>query len=302
MEAYARGELRPGSDQLVDAGTQDRRPVVVVGATGKTGRAVAEALLARRVPVRAAVRPGRESAAPDGTRPVAVDLVTGQGLAAALDGARAAYHLAPNVHPDEVGIADRVADAAAAADLPQLVFHSVLRPDDPRMPHHLRKAQAEALLREALGERLTVLRPAAYHQNLLGQARSGMLTVPYSLDAPFTNVDLDDVAQVAADALLGAHTGLTLDLAGPEVLTVRQMTEEAAAALGRPVSDARISLAQWLTGPGATLSDQARDDLVAMFTAYDEGGLVGDSTVLPELLGRASTTWATRVSRCAVAH
>jgi len=302
MEAYARGELRPGSDESVDAGTQDRRPVVVVGATGKTGRAVTDALLARRVPVRAAVRPGRESAAPDGTTPVAVDLVTGHGLSAALDGARAAYHLAPNVHPDEVGIADRVADAAAAADLPRLVFHSVLRPDDPRMPHHLRKAQAEALLREALGEWLTVLRPAAYHQNLLGQACSGMLTVPYSLDAPFTNVDLDDVAQVAADALLGAHTGLTLDLAGPQVLTVRQMSVEAAAALGRPVSDVRISLAQWLTGPGAHLTDRARNDLAAMFIAYDEGGLVGDSTVLPELLGRASTTWATRVSRWAVEH
>ncbi len=165
------------------------------------------------------------------------------------------------------------------------------------MPHHLRKAEAEALLREALGERLTVLRPAAYHQNLLGQARSGMLAVPYSLDAPFTNVDLDDVAQVAADALLGAHAGLTLDLAGPEVLTTRQMTEEAAAALGRPVSDTRISLADWVTGPGAALAAQARDDLVAMFAAYDEGGLVGDTTVLPRLLGRASTTWATRVSR-----
>ena len=89
----------------------------------------------------------------------------------------------------------RVADAAAAAGPARLVFHSVLRPDDARMPHHLRKAEAEALLREALGERLTVLRPAAYHQNLLGQARSGMLAVPYSLDAPFTNVDLDDVAR-----------------------------------------------------------------------------------------------------------
>ena len=134
----------------------------------------------------------------------------------------------------------------------------MLHPDDPRMPHHLRKAEAEVVLREALGERLTVLRPAAYHQNLLGQARTGMLSVPYSLDAPFTNVDLDDVADVAADALLGAHPGLTLDLAGPEVLTTRQMTEEAAAALGRPVSDTHVSLAEWLSGPGAELDEQAR--------------------------------------------
>ena len=205
------------------------------------------------------------------------------------------YHLAPNVHPDEVGIAARVADTAAAADLPRLVFHSVLRPDDARMPHHLRKAEAEALLREALGERLTVLRPAAYHQNLLGQARSGMLAVPYGLDAPFTNVDLDDVAQVAADALLGAHTGLTLDLAGPEVLTTRQMTEQAAAALDRPVNSMRISLAQWRTGPGAALSDQASNDLEAMFAAYDEGGLVGDPAPLAAALRRPPTTWAEKV-------
>ena len=177
----------------------------------------------------------------------------------------------------------------------------MLHPDDPRMPHHLRKAEAEVVLREALGERLTVLRPAAYHQNLLGQARTGMLSVPYSLDAPFTNVDLDDVAQVAADALLGAHAGLTLDLAGPEVLTTRQMTEEAAAALGRPVSDTRITAGAVAVRPGRRARPtRPGNDLAAMFTAYDEGGLVGDPSVLAGLLGRdADGPWATSVCRSA---
>ena len=271
--------------------------VTVIGATGKTGRAVAAALVARDVPVRAAVRPGREAAAPAGTTAVAIDLVTGRGLEAALAGASAAYHLAPNMHPNEVAMAARVATAATAAGLPRLVFHSVLHPDDARMPHHLRKADAETELRAALGERLTVLRPAAYHQNLAGQAHSGMLRVPYSVDAPFTNVDLIDVAEVAADALCGAHTGLTLDLAGPEVLTTRQLAEQAAAALGREVSDMRIPLEEWKAGPGAALSEQARDDLTAMFTAYDESGLTGDPAVLPGLLGRPATTWMTCLSR-----
>jgi uncharacterized protein YbjT (DUF2867 family) len=275
----------------------DDRPVLVVGATGKTGRAVAAALTSRGVAVRAAVRAGREPDAPPGTSPVPVDLATGLGLEDALSGARAAYHLAPNMHPDEVGMARRVADAAVAAGV-ELVFHSVLHPDDARMPHHLRKAQAEVVLRETLGERVTVLRPAAYHQNLVGQAHAGLLRVPYSLDAPFTNVDLDDVAEVAADALCGAHAGLTLELAGPEVLTTRQMTEEAAGALGRPVSDTRMPLADWVAGPGASLPAQVRDDLVAMFAAYDEGGLVGDPTVLAGLLGREPTSWSSRVSRC----
>ncbi len=278
------------------------RPVLVVGATGKTGRAVCAALVTAGVPVRAAVRAGREPAAPPGTTPVVVELATGQGLAAALDGARAAYHLAPNMHPDEVGIAVRVGAAAVDVGLERLVFHSVLHPGDDRMPHHLRKAEAEAVLRAALGERVTVLRPAAYHQNLVPQALSGMLSVPYSLDAPFTNVDLGDVAEVAVDALLGAHAGLTLDLAGPEVLTVRQLAEQAAAVLAREVSSVRISLQEWRSGPGATLSDQARENLTAMFTAYDDSGLTGEPTVLLGLLGRPATSWMACLSQATPTH
>ena len=90
------------------------------------------------------MRPGRESGAPSGTTPVPVDLATGLGLEEALSGARAAYHLAPNMHADEVGMAQRVAAAAVATGLDRLVFHSVLHPDDARMPHHRRKAEAEA--------------------------------------------------------------------------------------------------------------------------------------------------------------
>ncbi len=169
------------------------------------------------------------------------------------------------------------------------------------MPHHLRKAEAEAVLREALGDRLTVLRPAAYHQNLVAPALSGVLAVPYSLEAPFTNVDLDDVAEVAVAALLGAHAGLTLDLAGPEMLSTRQLAAQAATVLGRAVRGVRISVQEWRSGPGAGLSDQARDDLTAMFVAYDVSGLTGDPTLLPRLLGRPATTWVDCLSQSASA-
>ena len=289
-------------DQLVTPGTH--APVLVIGATGKTGRAVARALVAHGVPVRAACRPGREDAVPAGSAPVAVDLATGAGLGAALDGIRAVYYLAPNVHPDEVGMALRLADAAAAAGTPRVVFHSVLHPDDARMPHHLRKREAERVLRSALGDRLTILRPAAYHQNLLDQARAGVITVPYSPDAPFSNVDLGDVAQVAAAALLNPVIGGGVhDLAGPQVLTTEEMGRQAAAALGRRVEVRRISIESWLAGPGASLPAPAREALVAMFRAYDDGGLVGDPASLLGALGalgaldRPATTWVEAVSR-----
>ena len=61
-------------------------PVLVLGASGKTGRAVTRALAARGVRVRAAVRPGRPTAAvltAGAHEAVAVDLGTGHGLAEA---------------------------------------------------------------------------------------------------------------------------------------------------------------------------------------------------------------------------
>jgi uncharacterized protein YbjT (DUF2867 family) len=234
--------------------------------------------------------------------PVAVDLETGTGLEEALVGTRAAYHLAPNVHPDEVGMARRLAAAAARTDLPHLVFHSVLHPEDGRMPHHLRKAEAEGILRAAFPTRVVVLRPAAYHQNLVPAALRGELAVPYSLDAPFTTVDLDDVAEVAARVLLDPGTaGGVHDLAGPELLSTRRMADAATVALGRPVAARRLTTSEWLAGPGAGLDDDARRALLAMFAAYDDDGLVGDPRKLAILLGRPPTTWTQRLHAAAEA-
>jgi NAD(P)H dehydrogenase (quinone) len=271
------------------------RTVLVIGAAGRTGRAVARELAAAGAEVRAAVR-SRDSgprAYAAGARSISVvDLESGAGLDEALEGVEGVYHLAPNVHPDEVGIAERVGSAAARAGVQRFAFHSVLHPDDASMPHHLRKAEAEHVVRSLLPG-ATVLRPAAYHQNLLDAARSGRLAVPYSLDAPFTNVDLGDVAAAAALVLTRpGHEGLTLELAGPEMLTVRDQAAIAGDVLGVPVSVERISTESWVTGRGASLSAQARSDLLAMFAAYDHHGLVGDARTLRRLLGRSPRTWS----------
>lgn len=277
-----------------------RLRVLVVGAAGKTGRAVTWALAARGVHVRAALHSrGRSAEAyAAGARSVAVvDLVTGSGLDEALTGVDAVYHLAPNVHPDEVGIARRMAQAAVWAGVERFVFHSVLHPDDTSMTHHVRKGQAEGAIRAVLPS-ATVLRPAAYHQNLLGAALAGRMAVPYSIDSPFTTVDLGDVAEVAAEVLTCfGHEGRTHELAGPEVLSVREQAAVAGRVLGRPVEAVRIDVAEWSGGPGAGLDPQARADLIAMFASYDRAGLVGDPTALAALLGRRPTTWAEAVRR-----
>lgn len=265
--------------------------VLVTGASGKTGRAVTRALLRRGVTVRAATRVPSQWTI-DGALPVPVDMESGDGLVAALAGVSAVYHMSPNMHPDEVPMAERLAQAVRDAEVPRLVFHSILNPHHPGMPHHLRKGHAEEILRKALPG-TTVLRPGAYYQNLLAGALSGRILVPYRVDVPFTAVDLADVADVAALVITGPeHAGCTYDLVGPETLTVAEQAEQATAVLGRPVQVGSVSRDDWAAGTGADLREDARADLLAMFAVYDAEGLTGDSTVLPRLLGRPGRTWA----------
>lgn len=293
--------LRPAQSPRRSTGCDSVTVVLVIGAAGKTGHAVTRALVARGVRVRAAVRPGSQGMpyAAELASPVTVELTTGLGLRAAMAGVDAVYHLAPNVHPDEVGIAARVAESACAAGVSRFVFHSVLHPEDTSMPHHVRKAEAETVIRARLST-ATVLRPAAYGQNLLDAALAGRMAVPYSLDAPFTNVDLDDVAEVAALVLTeSGREGATYELCGPESLTVREQARIASDVLGRTVQVTQISLAEWAAGPGSAVPEPAREDLLAMFRAYDRDGLTGDATDLERLLGRPATPWHVTVERAA---
>ena len=177
-------------------------PVAVVGASGKTGRAVSAALLRRGVPVRGLVRHAGRTG--EDVAEAVVDLDTGEGLVAAFEGCAAVYLMAPNVHPDEPGLIGRALQAAREVGVGRVVLHSVLHPYASALPHHMGKAVAEEMVR-ASGLPWTALQPCAYAQNLTAGLSAaldaGRLEVPYRIDAPFTLVDLDDVAEVAATVL-----------------------------------------------------------------------------------------------------
>lgn len=265
--------------------------VTVLGATGKTGRAVLRAASARGLAVRGTSRRHVDDGG-SGVQWHVADVASGEGLAGALEGADAAYLLMPNVHPGETEAMARAARLAREAGVARVVYHSVADPDDARMPHHLRKGAAEEAVREIYPDAV-VLRPCAYLQNLTGAARAGELAVPYRLDRPFSLVDLGDVVEVAAAALAGEiGPGTTVTLGGPEELTVARLAELAVQVLGRPVAATRTTWEEWIAGPGAQVQGSARDDLLAMFAAYDETGLTVDPGPLVRLLGRPATTWA----------
>lgn len=248
--------------------------VAVTGAGGKTGRAVVGALRRRHVDVRSLRRPR-------------VDLDTGAGLDA-LAGCDAVYVVAPNVHPDEPGVVDRVLDAARRHAVRRVVYHSVAQPYAPAMPHHVDKAVAEDLVRRS-GLAWTVLQPCAYVQNLLPGLLDEPpdLVVPYSPEAPFCLVDLDDVAEAAAVVLTEErHAGATYELGGPEPVSVRDVARVAEEVLGRHVPVRTTSVQEWASGPGATVPVAARRRLKGMFEHYDQWGLLAGSLALHALLAR----------------
>ena len=261
--------------------------IAIVGATGKSGRAVAAALdgvaLVRRL----------SRSAPD----FPVDLETDEGLAEAFTGCRGVYFIAPNVHPDEPALVLRALDAAASAGVDHVVYHSVAWPYSPRMPHHMDKARCEEALRAFSSERglhWTILQPCAYAQNFEAvlDGTSTDLAVPYNLDTKFSFVSLGDVAEVAARVLIEGpelHHGATYELGGPEALSVRDVVRLVEVATGRVVASKSSSVDEWMKLHSDSMSADEQHRLGAMFEFYDDRDFLAGSAVTATLLGREPT-------------
>jgi NAD(P)H dehydrogenase (quinone) len=282
--------------------------ILVTGAAGKTGMAVIRALAARGAAVRALVRhPDRSAAIAELGVP---EIVVGAfedatALAAAANGARAIYHICPNVSPHEITYARAVISGAKAAGVPRCVFHSVLHPQIEAMPHHWAKLRVEELLLTS-GLAVTVLQPTAYMQNMLAGWRSiveeGVYRVPYPVGTRISLVDLRDVAEAAARVLTeDGHVGATYELVGTPPLTQTEVAESLSLALGRPVRAVAESVEAWESrARTAGMGDYQRETLAAMFRSYAADGLVGNANVLTWLLERSPSTlaqFATEASR-----
>jgi uncharacterized protein YbjT (DUF2867 family) len=279
--------------------------ILVTGASGKTGRAVIGALVARGAAVRALVRRAETVNAIRalGAAQVVVGSMSDEvALQRAAGGVDAIYHICPNVSVDEVAFGGNVVAAVKAARVGRLVFHSVLHPQVEAMPHHWNKMRVEELL-FASGLDVTILQPTAYMQNLLagwGAIRDqGVYRTPYAVEACISLVDLDDVGEVAARVLTEAgHGGATYELVGTMPLSQTEVAAVLSEELGRPVRAEAEAVKTWDARAGANgLGTIERDTLIRMFRYYNHYGLSGNSNVLRWLLGRAPTSLAEFVRR-----
>lgn len=275
--------------------------VVVLGAAGQTGRPLVTALVQRGARVRAVVHRAARGGWEPGVREVAVDLANPRELTAVLRQARSAYYIPPVFSAHEEAFGANVIAAAVAAELPHLVYHSVLQADSPDMPHHWRKFQVERALRSS-PLNWTILRPAMYAQTPLSflNARRTTLSVGFNPDRDFTPIDLRDLAAAAAQVLLEeGHGGRSYDLAGSQRLTYRQMAEEMARAWQHPVRLRRVPGALVAVVAARRFGVSSVPLMRAMLTHYDRAGLTGDDADLRALLNRPSTPFAVTLQQAA---
>ncbi len=269
--------------------------ILVTGAGGKTGKAIVKALAARGEAVHAFVhRDGLVASVKAlGAHQASVgSLDDANALSWAMLGARAVYHICPNVSPHEVAFARTAVAAAQGAGVRRFVYHSVLHPQIEAMPHHWEKMRAEELL-FATNLDVTILQPAAYMQNILAViTEEGAYRVPYPVETRLSLVDLDDVAEAAARVLTEpGHGGATYELVGTPPLSQTEVAEALSRALGRPVRVEVQSIDTWeAQARAARMGDYQRETLIKMFRWYAGSGFVGNPNVLRWLIGRAPGT------------
>jgi len=279
--------------------------ILITGASGKTGKAVIQAVAAKSRAVRAFVRrEGQVEAvkAMGAQEAVAGDMLDEGALRQAMTGARAVYHICPNVSPNEAAIGQTVISAARAAGVERFIFHSVLHPQIERMPHHWNKLLVEEMLLES-GLPMTILQPTAYMQNMLaywpGIVEQGVFHIPYPVETRLSLVDLEDVAEAAATALTEpGHVGATYELVGTSAIAQTEVAEVLSRRLGRAVRVEAQSVEIWGEHAQASgMGDYQREALIKMFRYYERYGLVGNPNVLGWLLRRPPTPFEAFVER-----
>ncbi|NOD88836.1 NAD(P)H-binding protein [Ruegeria sp. HKCCD4315] len=249
--------------------------ILVIGATGKTGKRVAKRLEARGLAVRYGTR---RSAIP-------FDWENPETWQASLAGIKSAYvAYSPDLAvPSAHGVIAAFVKAAEEAGLHRVVMLS---------ERNEARAQAcEQLIKDSSLE-WTILQPSWFMQNFseggfLESVLTGEVSAPDSGEKePW--VDLEDVADVAVAALLEeGHGGQVYEITGADLLTWDEAVAEIAAVTGRDITYKTITPKEFETTLIAAGFPNADAEFVAKLVAQIlDGKNASTSDGLQRSMGR----------------
>lgn len=224
-------------------------PILLTGGTGTLGSLVAPLLREAGHDVRVLTRHGREPE--PGTEFVTGDLMTGDGVEAAVEGVETVVHCAGTQKGDDVK-ARTLVRAARSAGVRHLAYISVVGAD--RVPVQSRfdrmafgyfaaKREAEQVIVES-GVPWTTLRATQFHELTLTTVRAmaRMPIVPVPSGTRFQPIAAAEVAERFAEIALGMPSGLVPDIAGPRAYGMDELVRSYLRASGkrRPVMPIRM--------------------------------------------------------------
>ncbi len=256
------------------------QPILVIGATGKTGHRVAARLEARGLPVR---RGSRNSVTP-------FDWEAPETWAPALRGARAAYvtYFPDLAFPGAVEKLESLCETARDVDVEHLVLLSG------RGEHHARLG--EDVVRNS-GVDFTIVRAAWFAQNfsegyLSDPVLAGILPMPGG-DVVEPIIDIDDIADVAVAALTeDSYRGELYEVTGPRLMTFADMAADLSQATGHEIRHIPISFEDF----HGNIAEAGGNFVADVFTAIARETLDGRNAYTTDgvmrALGRAPRDFA----------
>src|SRR6056297_1791409 len=256
------------------------QPIVVIGATGKTGRRVAARLEAAGHPVR---RGSRNSATP-------FDWEAPETWAPALADTRAAYvtYFPDLAFPGAVGKLESLVETAKDVGVGHLVLLSG------RGEHHARLG--EEVVRNS-GVDFTLIRAAWFAQNfsegyLRDPILGGVLPMPGG-ETPEPIIDIDDIADVVVAALTEeGHLGERYEVTGPRLMTFAEMAEVLTTTLDRPIQHIPISFEDFHANVAASGDTFVADVFTAIARETLDGRNAHTADGVERALGRRPRDFA----------
>jgi uncharacterized protein YbjT (DUF2867 family) len=289
---------------------------LITGATGYVGGRLIERLLAEGRPVRALARDASRLEARDGVEVAGGDLLSGRGLAEALDGCETVYYLVHSMEAAKDGdfsgrdrrAAENFAAAAHEAGVGRVVYLGGIAPSDREpSPHIASRIEVEEILLDSapsatalrasivigarsssfrilvrLVETLRVLPMPAWRENL---------TQPIA--------ERDAVEFLARTPQVVEAAGRSLDIAGPDVVSYGQMIERIAESMG--VGRTPLGLGFSLTPPAsavvAAVTEQPLELVRPLMQSLEHELLPRDADEAPRMYGIRPLSFGRAVDR-----
>jgi len=267
--------------------------LAVTGSTGRLGSRVARALSRLGVDQRLVVRDPSKAPALPGSHIVTADYSDGAGVRTALTGAHTVFMVSASETPDRVQQHITFIDAAVAAGVQRIVYVSFFGASPTAIFTLGRDHWATEEHLRSVGVAHTILRDNIYADftpHFIGT--DGSIRGPAG-DGRVAVVAQADIAEVAVAVLTsnGAYDGRTLNLTGPEALTMNEIAAILSDHLGRTVSYIPETIDEAYASRASYGAPQWQvDGWVSTYTAIAAGELATVSEDIPEVTGHPAMT------------